>query len=465
MERDPKLAALEEHPVGRLLLRYSLPSIIGMAAMALYNVVDSIYIGQCCNAYAIAAIALVFPLMNLTAAAGAMVGLGSAAASSIFLGQQKHGNAERVLGNCLWLSMLLGITVGWLPLLWLEDILRFFGADAHTLGPAMDFTRIIMLGCPVTYFLFNLNHLMRASGYPHKAMGSLLISLVMNVLGAHVFICMLGWGMVGAGLATIGAQAAALAWVLAHYCRATSILRFKRGIYTPSLQYARRICTVGLPPCLLNIVGCVIVVVFNKLFVAYDGQMGLAAFGIVNRVLFLFVMVVLGVTQGMQPIAGYNLGLGNYKRVKDVLYKAIWAGVAIMTAGWLIAELVPEQVAAAFIRQDDPHREELLSIAVRGMRTMALVFPIVGSQIVIGNFFQAIGRPVLSILLNLSRQLIVLLPCLFILPPLLPGDMGIWLAQATSDLACGIISLFVIYRFVTHVLNHKSPILSKQETP
>ncbi|MCQ2370642.1 MAG: MATE family efflux transporter [Akkermansia sp.] len=457
MEKDPKLIALETHPVGRLLFQYSLPAIIGMAAMAVFNIVDSIYIGQCCNAYAIAAIALIFPLMNLVGAAGTLVGLGSAASASIFLGQQKFENAFRVLGNCLGLSCLLGILVGWVPLLWLDEILLFFGADENTLGPARDFTLVLQLGCPISYFMFNLNHLMRASGYPRKAMASLLIAMVVNIAAAHVFIYWLGWGMTGAGIATIGAQFVALAWILAHYCGQSHILHFRRGIYRPSLKIIRRICTVGMPPCLLNIVGCVIVVVFNKLLIQFDGQLGLAAFGIVNRVLFLFVMVVLGVTQGMQPIAGYNLGLGNYARVKGVLYRAIAAAVCITTVGWLLAELIPGTVAAAFISSDDPHRGELMELCLRGMRYMALVFPIVGSQIAIGNFFQSIGRPIMSIFLNLSRQCLVLLPCLLILPRFFEDDSGVWLSQAVSDGFCGVVSILVLRRFITHVLDKQNP--------
>ena len=457
MEKDAKLIALETHPMGRLLFQYSLPAIIGMAAMAVFNIVDSIYVGQCCNAYAIAAIALIFPLMNLIGAAGTLVGLGSAASASIFLGQQKFENAFRVLGHCLGMSFLLGALVGWVPLLWLDEILEFFGADRDTLGPARDFTYILLLGCPITYFLFNLNHLMRASGYPKKAMVSLLIALVVNVAAAHVFIYWLGWGMTGAGIATIGAEAVALVWVLAHYCRSNHILHFKRGIYRPKLKIARRICTVGLPPCLLNIVGCVIVVVFNKLIIQFDGQLGLAAFGIVNRVLFLFVMVVLGVTQGMQPIAGYNLGLGNYARVKAVLYRAAAAAVAITSVGWLMAEFFPGIVVAAFVSADDPNYRELMDISVRGMRYMALVFPIVGSQIVIGNFFQSIGRPVMSIFLNLSRQCLVLLPCLLILPRYFTDDSGIWLSQAVSDGFCGVVSILVMRRFIRHVLDKQGP--------
>ncbi|MDO4220801.1 MAG: MATE family efflux transporter [Akkermansia sp.] len=457
MAKDAKLIALETHPIGRLLFQYSLPAVIGMAAMAVFNIVDSIYVGQCCNAYSIAAIALIFPIMNLIGAAGTLVGLGSAASASIFLGQQKFDNAFRVLGNCLGLSFLLGVLVGWVPLLWLDGILEFFGADADTLEPARDFTRILLLGCPVSFFMFNLNHLMRASGYPRKAMVSLLIAMGVNILAAHVFIYWLGWGMTGAGIATIGAQGVALCWVVAHYCHGRSILHFRRGIYRPNLKIARRICSVGLPPCLLNIVGCVIVVVFNKLLIQFDGQLGLAGFGIVNRVLFLFVMVVLGITQGMQPIAGYNLGLGNYARVKAVLYRAIAAAVCVATIGWLMAEIIPGVVVSAFINTADPHYNELMDISLRGMRYMALVFPIVGSQIVIGNFFQSIGRPVMSIFLNLSRQCLVLLPCLLILPRFFADDSGIWLSQAVSDGFCGVVSILVLRRFITHVLDKQAP--------
>lgn len=456
MAGQDQLRELEERPVGRLLAAYSLPAIIGMAAMSAYNIIDSIYVGLWCNAYAIAAMALVFPIMNLTVAVGTLVGLGSAATASIMLGQQKRTMALRVLGHCIVLGLLFGFTVGWLPLPWLRPILVLFGAKGPTLQPAYDFMLIMALGFPISSGFMNLNHLMRASGYPKKAMVSLLISVATNTALAPVFIHLLGWGIRGAATATIISQAIGLVWVLSHYMRRSSVLHFTHGIYRLRFPLVKRICTIGLPPCLLNIVGCVVVVVFNQLFLQYDGPMGVGAFGVVNRTMFFFVMLVLGIAQGMQPIAGYNLGMGNYARVKRVLYYAMGAGVCITTAGCLLVQLFPSEIASLFAQNEqDGNASVLRELVAHGIHLISLCFPIAGAQIIIGNFFQAIGRPVMSIFLNLTRQLIFLLPSLWILPRCL-GENGIWLSASLADALSSTFCLVVLYLFLTRIFT-KTP--------
>ncbi len=451
MAKDSTLRALERYPVAVLLWRYSLPAIVGMAATSLYNLIDAVYIGQWCGPFAITAMALVFPIMNLTVAVGALVGLGCAASASISLGQRDMNRAFRILGHCLVLGSIFGVVFGWVPLPWLTPILRFFGADGATLQPARDFMLVTLLGFPLTSSFMNLNHLMRASGYPKKAMVSLIISLVVNVVTAPVFIKFLGWGMTGAALATVLGQAVALLWVLMHFCRRSSVLHLKRGIYKLSGPIVRRICTVGMPPCALNIVGCVIVVVFNRLFEAYDGPMGVGAYGIVNRVLFLFVMVVLGITQGMQPIAGYNLGLGKFCRVRRVLLLAMLWATGITTVGFVLVMGFPREIVGLFVEAEDANASRLMEIATHGIRLITLIFPLVGSQIVISNFFQAIGRPVMSMFLSLTRQLIFLLPCLMLLPSWL-GESGIWLSQAVADALSVILGFTVLSLFLKRYL-------------
>ena len=450
MPRDTKLEELEKRHVWPLLVSYSLPAIVGMVAMSLYNIVDAVYVGQWCGAYAIAAMALVFPIMNLTVAVGTLVGLGSAATASITLGQGKHARAQRVLGHCVTLGLVLGVIVGWLPLPWLREVLVAFGAAENTVNPAHDFMFVIMLGFPVSSTFMNLNHLMRASGYPLKAMVSLIISMVVNVAVAPLFIYVLDWGMTGAALATVVAQLVGLVWVLKHYVEKRSVLHFRRGIYKLQWPLVRRICTVGLPPCLLNICGCVVVVVFNHRFLQFDGEMGVGAYGVVNRVLFFFLMIVLGITQGLQPIAGYNLGLGRYSRVKRVLYYAMaWASVVTLV-GAVSIELFPRQIVGIFARESDQDAQLLIDIATRGIRIMGICFAFIGSQVVIGNFFQAIGRPVMSIFLNLTRQLFFLLPALWLLPGWL-GEPGIWLSQTTADFLSVCLGFTVLWLFFSRV--------------
>ncbi len=454
MSKDATLKALERYPISVLLWRYSLPAIVGMAATSLYNIVDAIYIGQWCGPFAITGMALVFPIMNLTVAVGALVGMGCAASASISLGQKDMNRAFRILGHCIMLGLIFGVVVGFAPLPWLTDILTFFGAKGPTLQPAYDFMLVTLLGFPLTSSFMNLNHLMRASGYPKKAMVSLIISLVVNVVSAPIFIRVFDWGMTGAALATVVGQTVALFWVLAHFCSRESVLHFKSGIYRLSGPIVRRICLVGMPPCSLNIVGCVVVVVYNRLFEAYDGPMGVGAYGIVNRVLFLFVMVVLGITQGMQPIAGYNLGLGQFCRVRRVLLLAMLWATGVTTFGFLMVMGFPREIVSVFVEGTDENSARLIDIATDGIRLMAIVFPLVGSQIVIGNFFQAIGRPVMSIFLSLTRQLIFLLPCLALLPPWL-GESGIWLSQSMADALSVFLGFAVLYLFLTRYFRRK----------
>lgn len=455
MQKDAKLVELESKPIARLLAQYSLPAIVGMAAMSVYNLVDAMYIGQCCGPYAIAAMALAFPITNLMVAVGSMIGLGCSSLASISLGQQDFDRAFRILGHCLVVSILSGLLLGLLPVVVLEQILGVFGISGQTMKPAYDFMLVLLLGYPITNMFMNLNHLMRASGYPKQAMVSLLISLVVNISSAHLFIYVLDWGMTGAGLSIVLAQGVGLIWVISHFLHRSSVLHFRGGIYKLCGPILRRICMVGLPPCLLNACGCLVVVAYNYALQSCEGPMGAGAFGIINRVIFFFVMIVLGITQGMQPIAGYNLGMGNYGRVKRVLFYAMLAGSAITTFGWLMMELFPREMVLLFVKDAGGDSSRLIDISTNGTRIMALVFPIIGSQIVIGNFFQAIGRPVMSIFLNMTRQFIFLIPCLLILPRHF-GTNGVWFSQVLADVLSATLGFIVIYLFLTRILVKKT---------
>ncbi len=446
---------LEHRPIRSLLLSYSLPAITGMVAMSIYNIVGAIYVGQWCGAYAVTAMALVFPVINLMVAVGTLVGLGSAASASIALGQGKRRRAQNILGHCLILSFVTSLVVGWLPLPWIADIMRAFGADDNTLAPSCEYMIVLMLWFPFNSVFLGLNHLMRASGYPKKAMVSLLISMVVNIVIAPLFIYVFGWGIAGAGLATAVAQTVGLGWVLMHFCRKDVVLRFTRGIYSISLPLTRRICTIGLPPCLLNIVACVIVLIFNHLFIQYDGQMGVGAYGVVNRVIFFFVMIVAGITQGMQPIAGYNLGLGKYCRVRSVLINAMVFAGAVTTIGTLMMQIFPREICGLFVKENDANATKIIDLATYGITVVSLIFPLVGPQIVISNFFQAIGRPVMSIFLTLTRQLIFLLPCVLLMP-LWFGEPGIWWSQTIADILAVIMGFTVIALFLTKVFPKKN---------
>ena len=455
MASDAKLIELEKRPILPLLLSYSLPAIVGMAAMSIYNIVGAIYVGQWCGAYAVTAMALIFPVINLMVAVGTLVGLGSAASASIALGQGKRRRAQNILGHCLILSFLTSVAVGWLPLPWIDDIMLAFGADENTLKPSCDYMLVLMLWFPFNSVFLGLNHLMRASGYPKKAMMSLIISMVVNIAVAPLFIYVLDWGIAGAGIATAVAQTIGLAWVLMHFFRKDVVLRFTRGIYSISWPLTRRICTIGMPPCLLNIVACVIVLLFNQLFIEYDGQMGVGAYGVVNRVIFFFVMIVAGITQGMQPIAGYNLGLGQYCRVRKVLINAMVFAGTVTTLGTVLMQVFPREIVSMFVKEEDGNATQIITLATYGITVVSLIFPLVGPQIVISNFFQAIGRPVMSIFLTLTRQLIFLLPCLLLMP-LWYGEPGVWYSQVVADVLAVIMGFTVISLFLAKVFPKKN---------
>lgn len=461
MNKNAKLIELESKPVWPLLASYSLPAIIGMAAMSIYNIVDAIYVGQWCGAYAITAMTLVFPLMNLMVAVGALIGLGCATTASITLGQARYERAFHVLGHCVVLSLILGVLIGWLPLPWLKDILQIFGASGQTIQPAYDFMLVTMLGAPINSMFMNLNHLMRASGYPKKAMVSLLISMLFNVAAAPLFIYVLDMGITGAALATVAAQAVGLVWILLHYKNKRSVLHFRKNIYRLKLPLMRRICLVGLPPFLVNVVGCVVVVVYNILFKAYDGDMGVGAYGVVNRVLFFFFMIVLGIAQGLQPIAGYNLGLGNYGRVRRVLFYALISATCVTAFGSLMVWIFPQEIVGLFVRNTDANSGELISIATHGIILMSICYTLVGPQSIISNFFQAIGRPIMSIFLNLTRQCLFLLPCLLLLPHLL-GEKGIWLSQTCSDALAAGMGFLVLHLFLKKIFQRKDTVFPRE---
>ncbi len=454
MQKDQKLVDLEQKPMGHLLAQYSLPAIVGMAAMSFYNIVDSIYIGQCCGAYAITAMGLLFPIMNLLVALGTLVGLGGAATTSITLGQQDFPRAFRVLGHCTIMGFTLGVIFGWFPLPWMDEILYLFGADENTITPAGDFMLVLMLTCPLTFSFMNLNHVMRASGYPYKAMYSLLISMVVNIVCAHIFVYVLGWGMTGAALSTTAGQGVGMLWVLAHFLNRDNVVYFRRHMWKLCGPIMRRICLLGLPPCLMNLCGCLVVIVFNTQFLRYEGAMGVGAYSIVNRVLLSIAMVVVGIAQGMQPIAGYNLGIGYYSRVRRVFYYAVGSGFVLTLICWLGIQISPEVVVRVFVKEQDANSTQLITLATHGLRIMGLAFPLVGTQIIIGNFFQSIGRPIMSVFLNVSRQFLVLIPCLLLLPLWFEGE-GIWLSQMVADIFCALLSYLVIYLFFSRIFHKK----------
>ena len=395
-KNDPHILGKER--IGKLLLQYSIPAIIGMTITSIYNIIDSIFIGHGVGPMAIAGLAISFPLMNLVVAFCTLVSAGGSTLASIRLGQKDMKGATEILSHTLMLCITNSLFFGILSFIFLDDILTFFGASADTLPYARSFMQVILLGTPITYTMIGLNNVMRATGYPKKAMLTSMVTVVANIILAPIFIFHFEWGMRGAATATVISQLIGMVWVVSHFT-----------------------------PFLMNVCACAIVIIINNSLQNYGGDMAIGAYGIINRLLTLYVMIVLGLTMGMQPIVGYNFGAQKIDRVKQTLRLGIISGVVITSSGFVICEFFPHAVSALFTDSD-----ELIDLAVGGIRLTVLMFPFVGAQIVIGNFFQSIGKAKISIFLSLTRQLLYLLPCLLLFPNWW-GLEGIWISMPVSD--------------------------------
>ncbi len=427
MSDSKNALSLETESIARLLFQYSLPSITGMVVYSLYNVVASIFIGHGVGALAISGLAVTFPVMNLTFAMGLLVGIGGASISSIRMGQKDMRTANNVLGNVLVLSIITGIIIALLGIFFLKPVLISFGASPDTLPHAHDFMYILLLGQPITYVMSNLNQQMRASGYPHKAMITMVVSVAVSVILTPIFIFGLDWGIKGAAIATLLSQCVAMVWILRHFMNKNSALHFQPGIYRLKAPLVKSILALGMSPFLFNSAACLVVVIVNTQLKAYGGDLAIGAYGILNRILILLVMTVVGLSQGMQPIIGYNYGAKKMGRVLQTLKYGALVGTGITCAGFLATQLFPHGIAMMFT-----DHETLIDLSTTALRLSTIAFPIVGAQVVLSNFFQSLGQPRLSIFLSLTRQLLFLIPGLIVLP-LFFGLNGVWLSISVAD--------------------------------
>ena len=429
-------------PVSKLLKQYAFPAIVAMTASSLYNMVDSIFIGHGVGPLAISGLALTFPFMNLSAAFGAMVGIGASTLISVRLGQQDYKAAQDIFGNVVTLTLILGVLFSIVALVFLDPILSFFGASSETLPYARDFMQIILLGTPVTFTMIGLNHVMRATGHPKKAMLTSLATVVFNVILAPLFIFKLGWGIRGAALATLLSQMVGTVWVLNHFLQPSNPIRLHRHFWKMERRIVGSIFSIGMSPFLMNVTACVIVIIINNSLQEHGGDMAIGAYGIINRLLMLYVMIVMGLTMGMQPIVGYNFGAQKTDRVKRTLRLGIISGVCITSSGFVICELFPHAVASVFTSDD-----ALINMAAHGVRICVAVFPLIGAQMVIGNFFQSIGKAKVSIFMSLTRQLLYLLPGLVLLPPHFGLD-GIWMSMPISVFFAFVTAAVILWWYI-----------------
>lgn len=430
---------LAVEPIGKLLLKYSIPAVIGTVVMSIYNIIDSMVIGHAIDdPNVVAGIAVTFPVMNLATALGMLIGAGSATRISIVLGQKDHRRAEQILGNSVVLTVLIGILYMGTFAIFLDPILRLFGASDNSIPYAHEFLMWILPGMVLINLTFSYNNVMRASGYPRKAMYTNLIGAGLNVILAPLFLFVFGWGIKGAAIATDISMLVTAIFVIGHFFRKDSDLRFVRGTFRLQWPVVRSIVYIGMAPFLINVAGSAINAIINNTLLKYGGDDAIAAVVVFNRFVTIFVMTVIGVCQGMQPILGYNYGAGNMTRLFRTLRMAATVGVIVTTVGCVIGALFPSAIARMFMQDASQ-----IECAVNCLRITTLTFWMVGFQIVATNFFQSLGMAGKAVFLSLTRQIIFMIPMLFILPPLLGLD-GVWGAFPVADFLSVVVSAVML---------------------
>ena len=435
----------EFHPLGtykisKLLYAYSMPAIVAMMATSIYNIVDRIFIGKGVGPEAISGVALTLPFMNMGVAFGALVGAGSAALVSIRLGEKRDDEAAKILGNTLTLNLILGITYSALTLFFLEEILLFFGASHNTLPYAKEFMEIILVGNVFLHLYMGFNNIMRASGYPVKAMAVTLVTVFVNVALAPIFIFGFKWGIRGAAFATFISQFIGFVYTVIHFVSRKSAIKFMRGTFGLEKRIIIDIFSIGMSPFVINLGACGIAILINRQLVKYGGDFAVGAFGIVNAMIMCVVLIIVGLSQGMQPIAGFNYGAKQFDRVRTVFRQTVIVATAISTFGFLVSEIFPRQISMAFTTS-----EEIITPAIFGLRASLLVFPLVGFQIVASNFFQSIGKAKISVFLALSRQVLFLIPSLLVVPMFFDLK-GVWGALPVAD-TFSVLLTFIVYKY------------------
>lgn len=440
--KEQRLNELATMGVGRLLWKYSLPSVVGMLVMSLYNVIDRIIIGQVVGSDAIAGLTITFPVMNLSAAIGVLIGAGAAARTSIMLGASNKSLAEKVLGNSLTLTISNAIIYLSLFGLFMDDLLRAFGASEVTLPYARDFMLWILPGMLVMNLAFSFNNIMRASGYPVKAMITMFIGAGMNIILAPIFVYLLDMGIKGAAIATDISMTVSACFVMIHFFRRDSILRFRRGIFRPEWKIVTAIVSIGAAPCLVNAASCFINIIINRSLLNYGGDSAVASAGIFVTYTSLLVAVVLGICQGLQPIIGYNFGANRLDRLRRAFMLAMWVSTLICTIGSVVARFFPGLIARAFTVDT-----ALIDNVIQNLPLATSAFYVVGFQIVATTFFQSIGEAAKSVFLSLARQVIFLIPLLLLLPKAY-NLQGVWISFPLSDLLATIVTLvMIVYEF------------------
>ena len=431
--------------VGKLLMQYAIPAIIAQIAASLYNLIDRAFIGHMPDVGpdAISGLTNTFPFMNLSVAFGAMIGVGGATLLSVRLGQRDYTSAKNILGNLVTLNVVVGTLFAAVSFLFIDEILLFFGASENTLPFARDYMEVILLGNIITHLYFGINAALRSAGHPQQAMTATIMTVVMNAVLTPLFIFGFGMGIRGAALATILAQGITLVWQTKLLSNPKELLHLQRGIYKLRGEIVKRILRIGMSPFLINTAACVVVIIINQglrrnSISDADGDLSTAAYGISNSMQFIFVMIVLGLTQGMQPIVSYNYGAKQPERVRSVLVLTMKWATLVTTIGGVICVAFPGVVVRIFTSSP-----ELIERASWAMRVMCMFMPVIGFQLVATNFFQSIGKVNRSIFLSLTRQVLMLIPLLLLLP-IYYGVEGVWYSMPISDVVAAMLTVVTL---------------------
>ena len=438
--RPTREIELETKKVSKLVWDYALPAIVGTMVNATYNIVDRVFIGQGVGALAISGLAVTFPVMNLTAALGMLVGAGASSRISINLGKRDHKRAEKILGNSFLLTIVFNLVFITLLMIFLEPILMAFGASEQTYPFARDYLQIVLPGNIFVTMTYSFNSMMRASGYPQKAMYTMLIGAFINIALDPIFIFVFDMGIAGVAWATVISMFIGMLFVMHHFTRQSTSLRLRKKNIRFEKDILIAIVSIGLSPFFMQVAASGVAVLMNTSLKAYGGDLAIGAYGILMSLLMLIIMFVIGLNQGLQPIIGYNYGAKNYSRVKEAFFYGIKIATLVTTMGFMLGMFLPRLFAQAFTSD-----VQLLDLAENAMRITIIAFPIVGFQIVISGFFQSIGQAKKSIILSLSRQIIFLIPSIIVLPRLFGLD-GVWAATPLSDFLASVLAAYFFYR-------------------
>ncbi len=428
--------------IGRLLLRFSLPAIVGMFVNALYNIVDRMFIGYGVGAEGIAGVTLSFPLMMAMVSFSILVGVGANTLFAIRMGEGRRDEAERILGNAFGLLFFVPLAASLAGLVWLDPLLRLMGASEALLPCARTYARVILYGIALSTTGHGLSHFIRSDGHPNISMAAMLIGAVANTLLDYLFIFVFGWGMAGAAWATVIAQGLSFAWCFAYFLSPRANTRLLRRNLRLDLRHiVRPLLAIGFAPFAMNLAHSLLNVILNRGLRTHGGDNAIAVMGILSAYMSIIFMPVFGITQGAQPLVGYNYGARKYARVRRLFWAAVLAATVLMVLGWAASQLFPRPILRLFV----PAESALIPLGVRALRIFTLAFPAIGFPIMAGHFFQAIGKPVPATLIALSRQILLFIPFLLVFPRFWGLD-GIFIAAPTSDVITFLIALVLMAR-------------------